>query len=46
MTRNDVVGEMIEAPVPLVIRGVPDEKTTRRVRGKFVRPHPKTLRCS
>jgi hypothetical protein len=38
MTRdNDAVGEKIKAPVPLVIRGVSEEKTTRRARGKFVR---------
>jgi hypothetical protein len=38
MSRDDnAVGEKIEVPVPLVIRGVPEEKTTRRARGKFVR---------
>ena len=31
------MGEKIEAPVPLVIRRVPEEKTARRARGKFVR---------
>jgi hypothetical protein len=42
MTRDDdAVGEKIEAPVSLVIRGVPEEKTRRRARGKFVRArHP------
>jgi hypothetical protein len=31
MTRDDdAVGEKIEAPVPLVIRGVPEEKTEER----------------
>jgi hypothetical protein len=34
MTRDDVVGEKIEAPVPLVIKGVPEEKTAR---SNFVR---------
>jgi hypothetical protein len=38
MTRDDdVVGEKIEVPVPLVIRGVPEEKIARIARGKFVR---------
>jgi hypothetical protein len=36
-TRDDVVGEKIEASIPFVIRGVPEEKTTRRARDKFVR---------
>jgi hypothetical protein len=37
MTRDDIeVDEKIEAPIPLVIRGVPEEKTTRGSRGKFV----------
>jgi hypothetical protein len=44
MTRDDdAVGEKIEAPVSLVIRGVPEENTRRRARGKFVRArHPQT----
>jgi hypothetical protein len=37
MRDDDLMGEKIEAPIPLVIRGVPEEKTTRRSRGKFVR---------
>jgi hypothetical protein len=56
MTRNkNAMGKKIEASVPFVIRGVPEKKTTRRSRGKFVRrdgrgvgiqAHPKNLRCS
>jgi hypothetical protein len=37
MTRDDIeVDEKIEAPIPLVIRGVPEEKTTRGSGDKFV----------
>lgn len=37
MTRDDdAVGAKIEAPVPLVIRGVPEEKAARGSRCKFV----------
>lgn len=36
MTRDDdAVGEKIEAPVSLVIRGVPEEKTRRRARASL-----------
>jgi hypothetical protein len=38
MTRDDdAMGEKIETPVPLVIRGIYEEKTTGGSRGKFVR---------
>ena len=38
MTRDDdMLGEKIEALLPLVIRGVSKEKTARRARCKFVR---------
>ena len=42
---DDVVGEKIKAPVPLVIRGVPEEKTARRTRGKFLRTEEWWRRC-
>jgi hypothetical protein len=34
---NDVVGKKIRAPVPIVIRGVPEEKIVSGARHKFVR---------